>query len=305
LYGFETVRHVTKSLHAGNTPEKGVRQARNVGALAESRPDIVLSAMRLTPRPLRRAICAGILALLTVPQLRAQGFSGSARSATRSELQGELSLLERSVTSPAYSERTRAKAREQAAVVRARLTNGDFRVGDRIRLRVVGPTQLVDSTLTVGDSLILPVPGIREVRLYGVLRSELTPRLVRDLGEVVRQVQVSAQPLLRIAVLGQVVTPGFQAVSAETLIDQLITLAGGPTAGAGMDAIQLTRGDTVLMTGAQVSASIAEGRTLGALDVRDGDTFVVPPVRAPMDRTAVLQIVTLFIGPVLTLLAVR
>lgn len=235
----------------------------------------------------------------------AQSVSSSARLASRAELESVLREHESSAISTAYSARLRSRAREEASAVRLRLARGDFSVGDRIQLRVVGPTQLFNDTVTVGDSLIVAVPGIRQVRLYGVLRSELQSVLARDLGEVVKQVEVDAHPLLRIAVLGSVTTPGFRAVPSETLLDQLITRSGGPTSTAGMDRMQLVRGDTVLMEGAAVMAAIARGSTLDALDLRDGDVLVVPVQGAPWDRAAVLQIAFFFATPLLTLFLVR
>lgn len=228
-----------------------------------------------------------------------------ARNATRAELESQVALLESSATSPAYSERTRARARVQAVAVRARLVNGDFSLGDKIQLHVQGPTQLVDSTLTVGDSVILDVPGIRRVRLHGVLRSELESVLLRDVGEVVRDPRITARSLIRLAVLGEVLTPGFRTVAPETLIDELITLAGGPAATGALDKMQLVRGDTLLMGGADVSAALAEGRTIGSLGLRDGDALVIPPRGTPWDRASFLQVASFLVTPLLTLLAVR
>lgn len=235
----------------------------------------------------------------------AQSASGESRNASRAELQAALTRLESSVSSTAYSERIRLRARSQATAIRSRLRDGDFRVGDQIQLRVQGPTQLVDSTLTVGDSLILSVPGIRDVRLYGVLRSELEPVLRREVGEVVREPRIEARTLVRVAVLGAVATPGFHAVPTETLIDQLITLAGGPVATAALEKMQLLRGDTILFEDADVSNAIANSRTLGALDLQDGDVLMVPQQSLPWDRSSILQVASFFIGPVLTLLVVR
>lgn len=230
---------------------------------------------------------------------------GSAWMASRAELTSTLEMLDASAASTAYSDRLRDRAREDAAQVRNRLTAGDFSVGDRIKLRVTGPTQLVDTTLAVGDSLTLNVPGIKQVRLYGVLRSELESTLGRDLGEVVRQVQVSARPLIRIAVLGQVTAPGFLAVPPETLVDELITLSGGPAATAALDNMSVVRRDTVLWDGDELSGAIARGRTVAALNLRDGDALVVPLQGEPWGRAAALQIASYFIGPLITILIVR
>lgn len=239
------------------------------------------------------------------PAVGAPLLSLSARNATRAELQAALRLYENSAASPAYSDRILSQARAEASAVRTRLANGDFHVGDRIHLSVQGPTQLVNDTLTVGDSLILNVTGIRPVRLHGVLRSELHSVLLRDLGEVVREVRVSARPLMRVAVLGQVLRPGFQSVPSETLVDQLITGAGGPAPTAALDKLRLMRGDTVLFEGAELSRAIAESQTLGALDLRDGDVLVVTPQGAPWDRNGILQVASFFVGPLLTILVVR
>lgn len=236
---------------------------------------------------------------------QAQAAVSSSWMAERAELTTALEMLDASAASPAYSERLRDRAREDAVQIRQRLAAGDFAVGDRIQLRVSGPTQLVDTTLTIGDSLILDVPGVKRVRLYGVLRSELESALARDLGEVVRQVQVRARPLIRIAILGQVGAPGFLAVPPETLVDQLITLSGGPGLTADLENMRVVRRDTVLWNGDELSGAIARGRTVAALNLRDGDALVVPLQSEPWGRAATLQILSYFIGPLITILIVR
>lgn len=230
---------------------------------------------------------------------------GTDPDATRADLERALSDLERSSASTAYSISLRSKARAEAGTVRSRLTAGDFRVGDRIRVRVGGPAALVDSALTVDDSLALVIPGIKRVALRGVLRSELEATILRELSDVVRQAEVSAQPLLRVAVLGQVLTPGFQSVPAEAFLDELITGAGGTSPVASITRMRLSRGDTVLMESSELQEAIARGRTLGDLGLRDGDALIIPPQPAPWDRASVLQLASFLIGPLLTLVVVR
>ena len=91
----------------------------------------------------------------------------------------------------------------------------------------------------------------------------------------------------------------------ETLIDQLITLSGGPAPTAALDNMSVVRRDTILWDGDELSGAIARGRTVAALNLRDGDALVVPPQGAPWDRAAVLQIASFFIGPLITILVVR
>lgn len=251
---------------------------------------------------LRTALVAALL-VVSVPA--AAQLATNSRQASRADLQTTLHLLDGSASSSAYSEPIRARARADANIVRSRLAAGDFRAGDQIHLRVVGPTQLVDDTLSVTDSLTLIVPGIRSVSLKGVLRSELGQTLTRDLGEVVKEVAVTARPLLRIAVLGQVAEPGYKTVSSETLLDQLITLSGGPTATAGIDKMEFTRGDTVLMKGEVMTRAIADGTTLAALNLRDGDVLTVPIASQGTTRATVIQFAGYFIGPLVGLLVFR
>jgi len=302
----DSVSCVTETMRSGNNARGALRRVCNEPCWRNLK-SITYYAVMKTPitRPLRALLAlAGFLLLSS--RADAQPAAGqNARLATRAELHSALSLYDSSAASPAYSERTRARARAQASAVRSRLLNGDFRVGDRILLFVQGPTQLVDSTLAVGDSLVLDVPGIRRVRLHGVLRSELESVLLRDVGEVVREPRVTARPLLRLAVLGQVIRPGFVSVPSQMLVDQLITESGGPSLTADLGKLRFVRGDTTLLEGVAVSRAITQGSTLDALELRDGDALIVPLQSAPWDRGTVMQIAGFVLTPLLTLVAVR
>lgn len=247
-----------------------------------------------------------IACLALVPAvLSAQAPTGGSRTATRSELESTAQTLERAAASPAYSARTRARARDELVLVRRRLAEGDLSVGERVAIRIEGQSPILTDTLTVLDSLIIDLPGIRRVRLYGVLLSELEPRIAAEVGEVIRNARVSARPLMRVAVLGAVSSPGFRAVPAETLVDQLLSLAGSPMPQAIMDEMSLMRADTVLMGGPAILSAIADGRSIGSLGLRNGDVLMVPQGGPPWDRNATLQIVSLFLAPIITIFLIR
>lgn len=254
------------------------------------------------------AACLLLLALLAAappPELSAQVTDASDWSASRTELLRLAETLERAATSPAYSDRTRSTATTQLAAVRRRLSAGDFAVGERIVVAIRGQATDVRDTLTVQDSLVVVIPNIRRVRLYGVLRAELEELVTREVAEVVRGAAVSATTLMRLAVFGEVGTPGFLSVSAETMLDQLVTRAGGPTAGADFSKATMVRGDTTLLLPAAIQSAIATGRTLATLGLRDGDALVVPPRSARWDRASFLQVAGILIGPMITFLLVR
>lgn len=225
--------------------------------------------------------------------------------ATRGQLERRAEALAQSAASPAYGDRLRASARAQLEVVRHRLAAGDFRLGERILVDIQGQTVSTSDTLTVQDSLIVAIPNIRRVRLHGVLRSELDALMTREVGAVVLNAVVRAQPLMRLAVFGQVANPGYVSVSADTRVDELITIAGGPTVGADLTNVRLARGDTVLADSEAIGLAIAEGRALSALALRDGDALILPESPPPWNRESTLQIVSMFIMPIITIVLIR
>lgn len=256
------------------------------------------------PRSLR-ALALGLSLTLLAAPAAAQTAEVEDWRATRTQLQAEVQRLERSLASPAYSEATRRRALERLTAIQRRLAEGDFTVGERIYVQVQGQTVALNDTLTVQDSVLIVIPNIRRVRLAGVLRSELQELVSREVAEVVRGASVRATSLMRVAVVGEVARPGYHTVPPETLVDQLMMLAGGPTPNGDVGKLRLERGDTLLAAGGDVRVAIARGRTLASLDVRNGDALVVPARPQPWDRASTLNILSLLIGPLLTIVLVR
>lgn len=248
-------------------------------------------------------IGAADAALLSAQSVALPSDVAFARLATRTELEAAAIAFDRLASSTAYSARSRAAARVRAAEVRARIADGDFRVGDRIEVRIGGEVPLMD-TVTVLDDRRVSLRGIREVSLAGVLRSELQMKLRADILEVVRNATVVARPMMRVAVLGTVGAPGYFSVPGETTLDELYTLAGGIATDAASEKSTIVRADTTLVERDGVRLAISSGRTLDELGLRDGDALMVPRQATPWDRTATLSIVTLFLAPLLTIFAV-
>src|SRR6056297_1383954 len=97
---------------------------------------------------------------------------------TRADLERLVDFYEEVASSPAYSDRLKTEARTNVERVRARLRDGDFRVGDRIVLDVQGEPQLPDTvSVEAGPKIVLPLFG--DIGLSGVLRSEVEPHLTR------------------------------------------------------------------------------------------------------------------------------
>ncbi len=194
---------------------------------------------------------------------------------TRAELQQLLTYYDEVGASPAYSERVKEAARASADRVRARLAEGDFKVGDRIVLSVEGEPDLPDTvTVESGPRIVLPLFG--EIALHGVLRSEIQEHLTRELGRVIRNPVVRARGLMRLSVQGQVGAPGFYVVPAESLVSDALMVAGGPGPAADLAELRIERGLETVIAGEPLQEAMREGWTLDQLNLQAGDQIVLP-----------------------------
>lgn len=259
-------------------------------------------------RPLRQTLPMWVLALavstLSSTSAGAQVTGVESWRATREEIQADIARLEQLAASPAYSASMRGRARAAAQAGRDRLQRGDFRVGDRIHLRVEGSVAFDDTVAVVAGPRIV-VPTLGDVELGGVLRAELPMRAQTVFRRGVLDAVVVARPLARLAVFGTVGAPGYHFVSYESRLDELLSIAGGPTVDSRPDRFTVMRGDTVLLEARDVGSAIAEARTVGDLQLRDGDYLRVEPRSPPWERSAILSLVGLMLTPLVTSLLVR
>jgi len=187
----------------------------------------------------------------------------------------------------------------EAVALQERLTNGDFKVGDRIWLVVEGEKELSDS-LTVTENVSLQLPGMPDVSLRGVLRSELEDHIRKVLSQFIREPVVHATPLIRLSVLGQVARPGFISVPAMALVSDVVTAAGGLTPNSDLGKTQVVRGGQVIMPAASVDRAIASGATLDRLNLHSGDQLVIGE-RKHTNTMAYVGGVSAILGLVLTI----
>jgi len=197
---------------------------------------------------------------------------------TRGELDTLHARLTRASESRGYSQTLRERSRVEAALVKDRLANGDFQVGDRILLRVNDEATLSDTFVVESQrTLTLPIAGT--VSLGGILRSELATFLTRHLGQFVRDPVVHVRTLVRLSVVGGVARPGFYLVPDDTPLPDVLMLAGGPNAGANLQEMRIERGRERLWVGAALQSATNSGRTIDQLNLRAGDQITVPQRR--------------------------
>ncbi|HJR65930.1 MAG TPA: SLBB domain-containing protein [Gemmatimonadaceae bacterium] len=168
----------------------------------------------------------------------------------------------------------RARLMSEAQALRLRLAEGDFQVGDRIVLRIAGDSTLPD-TLPVRAGLVLPLGQYGDVSLRGVLRQDLMQHLTTALGRYIREPQVQALTLVRVAVIGAVARPGYYHVAGDALMTDLVMLAGGPSSEGDLARISVRRNAGELIGDEAVRTAVASGRTVTDLGLRAGDEIVV------------------------------
>jgi protein involved in polysaccharide export with SLBB domain len=201
---------------------------------------------------------------------------------TRAELTELLSRYEAAAAAPTYSSAVRQQAGREADLIRARLEHGDLRVGDQVVLFVQNDATL-SATFVVTNDRTLLLPEIGAVPLGGVLRSELVDHLRAQIGRYIRDPYVTATSKMRITVLGEVGRPGFEVVSSDALITEVMTAMGGPTRRAALDKIRVERGGQVIWEGEALQNALVTGRTLDQLSLQAGDQIVVPASRSRGD----------------------
>ena len=158
--------------------------------------------------------------------------------------------------------------------IQRRLTQGDFSVGDQISLAVAGELTLTGS-FPVDPGPSLSLPDIPAISLHGVLRSEIETHLTTELSRYLRNPDVEAASLMRIAMFGNVGNPGFYHLSPNLTLSDAIMSAGGPTATADMGRIEIKRGDEKIVDKKAVSVAITQGMTLDRLNLQGGDAIQV------------------------------
>ncbi|MCI0432488.1 MAG: hypothetical protein L0271_02395 [Gemmatimonadetes bacterium] len=221
----------------------------------------------------RSALAATLLMLLAAPLAAQTGDADAGLLyATRAQLE---SLLRTREATAGYSDAVREIAEDEADLIRHRLVEGDFEVGDQITLTVPGNTPLT-STFTVAPGRLLLLPEIPELPLRGLLRSELRDSLTAHIARYYRDPQVFVTTSIRLRVDGEVGQPGFHVVSADQRFPDMLASVGQPSRTANMDKIRIKRGKETIWDGEALQTALIEGRTLDQLNLRAGDMIEVP-----------------------------
>lgn len=194
---------------------------------------------------------------------------------TRADLEQLLLVYEDAIASPAYSNNVKDDLRFEVTRIRARLTEGDFRLGDRITLTVQGEENLPD-TVSVQSGPRISLGLFGDVDLKGALRSEVEERITEALRAYLRNPIVEAEALMRVSIQGSVAAPGFYTMPASTLVGEALMVAGGTGATSDLSKIKIERGSVVLVEKEDLNEAIRAGYSLDQLNMQAGDQITVP-----------------------------
>jgi protein involved in polysaccharide export with SLBB domain len=194
--------------------------------------------------------------------------------ATRVELQASLLQIDSILQSPGYSSRIREAKRREGQLIRERLTEGDLQVGDQLAITVLNEPQL-SGAVAVGAGRVVTLPGLPDIPVRGILRSEAEGYLTEQLKRFVRDPSVRVQTSIRMSVLGAVGKQGYYQVPADVLVSDAIMLAGGPSGSADPNRTVIRRSGNILYAQEDVREALVRGTTLDQLNLRAGDELVV------------------------------
>lgn len=251
--------------------------------------------------PFAAAIVPLIIGFSTANSQPCPSNDALAVEATRSELETLSTSLQQRLRVEGISGAARDSISCEATEIASRLRDGDFVPGDRIVLRVVGETALSD-TLVVKSDRALPLPGLDDLPLDGVLRSELRERMGAHLARFLRNPQFSVTPLIRLAVVGEVARPGFYSLPPTARIADAIMLAGGPTSNGDLGRLTVTRDGQSLFPEQQMRDIVARGVSLDRAGLVPGDAVAVGQ-RGRHDPQIFFQAGTVLLSALSTLVA--
>ncbi len=232
------------------------------------------------PRSLIRTLILGVgawLLLLPAVALAQEPVVDVRRAqATRPELQAAMSELEQVIASPGYSKSYRKNREAEVEMVRTRLSEGDFQVGDQIDIAVVGEGSL-SGKFTVLQGRVLSLPQITPISLQGVLRSEVRDHLTTQIGKYVKNPQVTVQgSYIRLAIFGAVGGGGgYYTIASDALVSEAIMQAGGPRGSVDMEKSKVRRQGRDVMEGTEIQRAIEQGLSLDQLNLHGGDELVI------------------------------
>jgi len=155
-----------------------------------------------------------------------------------------------------------------------RATPGALSPGDIVRVTVWRKPELSGEFVVLADGS-LAHPLYRGLRVGGLPVAAAEQQMHGFLSQLEKNPQFVMEPLIRVAVSGEVARPNVYTLRPETSVAMAVALAGGPTERGRRDRVRLLRGNRETLINLTHSDRAA-ARTI----VRSGDEIVIDRRRA-------------------------
>jgi protein involved in polysaccharide export with SLBB domain len=258
-----------------------------------------------------RGIVLGVCCLLGLLALPIRSWAQVAPTmdrrpqATRAELQARLVEIDQ-ILAGIYSEGIKQQVRSEAVMIRERLRDGDFQIGDQLQVQLgvaVTPTgQPINASFSVGPDQILQLPDLPPIPLRGILRSEVKDYMTEFLSHLFKEQTVNVVPTIRLTIQGGVKQPGFYQLPADMTLPDAIEKAGGFGAGTDLSKTVIKRANEELWGEEEMSQATTAAVTLDQLNLRSGDELIVGQ-KNPTNWLTTLRTYALIPGLILSLAA--
>lgn len=194
--------------------------------------------------------------------------------ASRADLEKMLAEAEQIAASDGYSKELRAQKQYEAALIKDRLSYGDFLPGDQITIQAIGDSGL-SGTFTIQPGRVLTIPNFGDIPMAGVLRSEVNTYLKQQLSKYIKDPEIKARSLIRLSVLGGIAKPGFYQLDADMLLVDALQAAGGIGNGTDLKNSKVMRQEDEIIPKEVFYDAIVSGRSLDEINLRAGDEILV------------------------------
>jgi SLBB domain len=225
------------------------------------------------------SLCFGTTSLEAQSGTAAQSPAGLSGYETRAQLIASADAAEKEGRS------------SEARLLRARLKGGDFQEGDRIVV-VLDTNSAITDTLQVRAGKVLQMRGMPDFSVAGTLRSELNDSLRQHLSRYLKNPGVRATPLLPIAVMGEVRSPGYYYTPADVVLRDMLMRAGGPAGNADLARIEIKRSGETIWNAQMVRLAMSSGFSIDKLHLQAGDEILVPARRGRFGITSVVTVIS-------------
>jgi hypothetical protein len=169
---------------------------------------------------------------------------------------------------------------EESFVLRTRLREGDFSIGDVVIIDHEGPSITRRDSLVVGAGKTLHLSSpLGELSLQGMLRYELADSVRGRVDKYFKDQSVRVMPLVRLSISGAARSPGFYQFRTDAPLTDVVMRGGGvqsqgQTQTSTLDNIVIKRGEQIIWGAQDVQSALTNGMTVLALDLQAGDDIV-------------------------------